>query len=107
MSGKALTLDTQCRSLGFIDNPKRGYYRTMKTCYSAKPRCRVIAKGDVEFLDSPDIQVTHIGVAAIEHQGTGLVKVTLGAAPIGTGERRYVSACECDRVKTLSGLVPM
>ncbi len=35
MSGQALTKDTKCRSLGFVDNPPRGYFRTVKTCHSA------------------------------------------------------------------------
>ena len=34
MSGVALSKDTKCRSLGFVNNPPRGYFRTVKSCYS-------------------------------------------------------------------------
>ncbi len=32
MSGVPLSHDTECRSLGFVNNPPRGYFRTVKTC---------------------------------------------------------------------------
>lgn len=34
MSGRELNQNTKCRSLGFINNPPRGYFRTVKTCAS-------------------------------------------------------------------------
>ncbi len=32
MSGVSLSTDKECRSLGFVNNPPRGYFRTVKTC---------------------------------------------------------------------------
>ncbi len=101
MSGTAISKDTQCRSLGFVNNPKRGYFRTVKTCARRAPvpvqtpdRCRIIAKGEVFFdgLSPPVLKVAHFGVSAITHEGAGLVQVTLNTGDVPNGKRRFVSA---------------
>ncbi len=62
MSGRAVNLDAQCRSLGFVNNPPRGYFKTVKTCYpgvragagaAGGPTLNVLAcnVGNVDLLD--------------------------------------------------------
>ncbi len=60
MSGKALTKDAKCRSLGFVNNPPRGYFRTVKTCYDGKkkpckPCVRVALGNDIPGMVPDDI----------------------------------------------------
>ncbi len=52
MSGTALNKDTQCRSLGFVNNPARGYFRTVKTCHDGPKRAKPTAFG---LIIAPDV----------------------------------------------------
>ncbi len=56
MSGTSVTKDTQNRSLGFVNNPPRGYFRTLKTAYDANAsggatNAAVVLAGSPQLLD--------------------------------------------------------
>ena len=95
MSGKALTKDTQCRSFGYVNNPPRGYFRTVKTCYNGpNEACRTVAKGDVQYKRglAESINVVQRGLSAVEHVATGQMRLTLSEALLGSVKHRFVSA---------------
>ncbi len=94
MSGKSVTKDTACRSLGFVNNPPRGYFRTVKTCHSAtsatKPNrntctCGCFAKGTYtpnieavgEFGSSPN-EILVIVQNAVFTRCTDVVSASVG-----------------------------
>lgn len=57
MSGVALSHDTKCRSFGFVNNPPRGYFKTLKTCYPSRAAPESQPEVKLQAAVAPDIDI--------------------------------------------------
>ncbi len=102
MSGVRVSQDTQCRSLGFVNNPPRGYFRTVKTCYPGGKEAKVPLKATVKLANpfaSPERHRHEDSVVfdTIESDTTGMYNTDTGEFTISRNGCYEINATLCSR----------
>ncbi len=96
MSGVSLSHDTECRSLGFVNNPPRGYFRTVKTCIPKSKNLNVagnLCVGGVVQTDALVPKTLTASPPTIRVEGDlcvdGTIKATEDCANVAKGDVRF------------------
>lgn len=95
MSTKGIFSDSQCPSLGFVRNPKRGYFKSVRTCYPVADlnKCKIIAE-----LDLPNSSlmkdICGVGIKTLTQENVGTYRLTLNVSPVATGSKRFIQATQ-------------